>query len=131
MKRKLNREDFNLNFGPQHPSAHGVLSSILEIKQKKNRFTGNEVCLCFDIPMDWQVSFQDPAIPLMEGLLDLHHDIMFIIVTIITLVFYLLVRFILPMSYIEPNKIYKKKQSTIKKSRRKSYSFLLAIVNIS
>ena len=53
-----------------------------------------DVCLCFDIPMDWQVNFQDQCIRLIEGLLNLHQDIIFIIVTIITLVFYLLIRVI-------------------------------------
>ena len=67
-----------------------------------NKGTDNEVCLCFDIPMDWQVNFQDPATPLMEGLMDLHHDIMFIIVTIITLVFYLLLRVILALDHMKP-----------------------------
>jgi len=36
------------------------------------------------------VAFQTPASPIMEGILDLHHDIMFFLVFIIIFVFYLL-----------------------------------------
>ena len=30
----------------------------------------------------WQLGFQDPATPIMEGIVNLHHDIMFVIVVI-------------------------------------------------
>ncbi len=50
--------------------------------------------LCFDAPTDWQFKFQDPATPAMEGILDLHHDIMFYIVGTLIVVLYLLSRFI-------------------------------------
>ena len=32
--------------------------------------------LC-DAAEPWQIGFQDPATPVMEGLIDLHHDLMF------------------------------------------------------
>jgi hypothetical protein len=38
-----------------------------------------------------QIGFQTPATPIMEGLIDLHHDIMFFLTFIIIFVFYLLV----------------------------------------
>jgi len=50
--------------------------------------------LCFDIPVDYQMQFQDPATPAMEGIIDLHHDIMGFIVGIIIFVLFLLVRFV-------------------------------------
>ena len=40
----------------------------------------------------WQLGFQDPATPIMEGIVNLHHDIMFIIVVIGVFVGYLMVR---------------------------------------
>jgi len=48
-----------------------------------------------DYPGAWQLSFQDPATPVMEGIINLHHDIMFILVVVVTLVFYLLSRVII------------------------------------
>ena len=30
-----------------------------------------------DAPEAWQIGFQDPATPVMQGIIDLHHDIMF------------------------------------------------------
>ena len=43
----------------------------------------------------WQLSFQDPATPIMEGIVDLHHDIMFFLVIVCVFVLYLLVRVVL------------------------------------
>jgi cytochrome c oxidase subunit 2 len=40
----------------------------------------------------WQCDFQDPATPLMEGIINLHHDLFFFLFLIITFVFWLLVR---------------------------------------
>jgi hypothetical protein len=42
------------------------------------------------IPAPNQLSFQVPASPIMEGIIDLHHDIMFFLVFIIIFVLYLL-----------------------------------------
>jgi cytochrome c oxidase subunit 2 len=35
-----------------------------------------------DWPTNWQLSFQDPASPIMEGIINLHHDIFFLLVFI-------------------------------------------------
>ena len=40
----------------------------------------------------WQIGFQDPATPVAEGIVNLHHDVMFIIVLIGVFVGYLMVR---------------------------------------
>jgi heme/copper-type cytochrome/quinol oxidase subunit 2 len=45
-----------------------------------------------DAPLPWQITFQDPATPGMEGVIDLHHEIMFYIIIIITFVLWMLVR---------------------------------------
>jgi len=45
-----------------------------------------------DFAQDWQLGFQDPASPIMEGIVDLHHDIMFFLFIICIFVLYLLVR---------------------------------------
>jgi cytochrome c oxidase subunit 2 len=52
-------------------------------------FSNNEVK---DAPLPYQLTFQDPATAGMEGIIDLHHEIMFYIILIVTLVFWLLVR---------------------------------------
>lgn len=45
-----------------------------------------------DAPEFWQISFQDPATPVMEGIIHFHDDIMFYVLVIGTFVTYLLVR---------------------------------------
>jgi hypothetical protein len=44
---------------------------------------------CFflaDVAFDNQLGFQDPASPIVEGIIDLHHDIFFFLVLIIIFV---------------------------------------------
>jgi cytochrome c oxidase subunit 2 len=43
----------------------------------------------FDIPRLLQFTFQDPATPIMEGIIDLHHNIFFFLILILSLVLYL------------------------------------------
>lgn len=45
---------------------------------------------CFDISRKWQVLFQDPGTPLMEGIVDFHHDLMFLIIFIVVFVLYVM-----------------------------------------
>nr|YP_010620169.1 cytochrome c oxidase subunit 2 [Gredgaria maugeana]WAX04205.1 cytochrome c oxidase subunit 2 [Gredgaria maugeana] len=47
--------------------------------------------LC-DYSESWQMSFQDPATPVMEGIINLHHDLMFFICIISIFVTWLLLR---------------------------------------
>jgi heme/copper-type cytochrome/quinol oxidase subunit 1 len=42
--------------------------------------------LMYDYPTPWQLGFQDPATPVMEGIIDLHHDIVFFLVFIVVFV---------------------------------------------
>lgn len=42
-----------------------------------------------DSPIEWQTHFQDPATPIMEGLIDLHHHIFFFLIVICVSVFWL------------------------------------------
>ena len=50
--------------------------------------------LC-DHPQPWQLGFQDTASPIAEGIIDLHHDVMFFMVIVCIFVLYLLVRVVL------------------------------------
>lgn len=45
-----------------------------------------------DSPQAWQFGFQDPASPIMEGIINLHHDIFFLLLVILGVVSWLLAR---------------------------------------
>ncbi len=47
-----------------------------------------------DAPESWQINFQDPATPIMEGIIHFHNHLMFFIVLIGIFVFWLLIRVI-------------------------------------
>lgn len=49
--------------------------------------------MCFmDAPKSWQYGFQDPATPIMQGIIDLHHDISFFLLSIVVFVSWMLGR---------------------------------------
>ena len=54
-----------------------------------------------DCPEPWQMGFQDPATPVMEGIIDFHHDVMFFLIVIGIGVTYVLGRVM--MVYSEDN----------------------------
>jgi len=45
-----------------------------------------------DAPEPWQMGFQDPATPIAQGIMDLHHDLMFIVVFVAVFVTWMLTR---------------------------------------
>nr|YP_009515532.1 cytochrome c oxidase subunit 2 [Montagnia macrospora]AVK39479.1 cytochrome c oxidase subunit 2 [Montagnia macrospora] len=51
----------------------------------------NSISFC-DMAEPWQLGFQDPATPIMEGIINLHHDLMFFICTISIFVSWMLAR---------------------------------------
>jgi hypothetical protein len=57
--------------------------------------------LLLGLPLPAQVGFQKPATSIIEGLVDLHHDIMFFLVFIIVFVLYLLI--IIVLEFGAPN----------------------------
>jgi len=62
--------------------------------------------MIYDLARQWQWNFQDPASPLMEGLIDLHHNILFVLILIFGVVTSLMISIIKDTSYIwiKPNK---------------------------
>nr|YP_010338844.1 cytochrome c oxidase subunit 2 [Madagascaria erythrocladioides]UNJ18794.1 cytochrome c oxidase subunit 2 [Madagascaria erythrocladioides] len=52
----------------------------------------NNVKTYSDAPEKWQISFQDPATPVMEGVISLHHDLMFFLCIISVFVTWILYR---------------------------------------
>ena len=55
-----------------------------------------------DASTNYQINFQDPASPVMEGIIDLHHDIMFFLVVVVFFVLWLLLKNIM---YFNNNKL--------------------------
>jgi cytochrome c oxidase subunit 2 len=45
-----------------------------------------------DTPEPWQFGFQDPATPVMQGIIDLHHDICFFMIIVAVFVLWMLAR---------------------------------------
>lgn len=42
-----------------------------------------------DAPEAWQILFQDPATPVMQGIIDLHHDIVFFMIVVLVFVLWM------------------------------------------
>jgi cytochrome c oxidase subunit 2 len=73
---------FNLN------SFFNLLENLLVHIQ----LAGNTQIAHSDAATPWQLGFQDPASPTMEGIINFHHDLMFFIVAISVFVMWLLFR---------------------------------------
>lgn len=54
----------------------------------------------YDLARDWQWNFQDPASPLMEGIIDLHHNIFFVLLLILGVVTFILGTIIKDSAYV-------------------------------
>lgn len=65
-------------------------TSNQESKQKKNLFGFYPWHTTLDLPIPYQILMQDPATIVMDGILDLHNDIMGILLFIVVLIVYLL-----------------------------------------
>jgi cytochrome c oxidase subunit 2 len=52
-----------------------------------------------DAPEEWQLSFQEPATPVMQGIIDFHHDIMTFLIAITVFVLWMLVRTIMAFEH--------------------------------
>ncbi len=48
----------------------------------------------FDAPEKWQMNFQDPATPVMEKIIDLHHDIQFFLILVVIAVLWMIIRIV-------------------------------------
>ncbi len=55
-------------------------------------FTKTNSVTQFDVPEPWQMNFQDPGSPIMEKIIDLHHDIQFFLIIIVIAVLWFLLR---------------------------------------
>lgn len=57
-----------------------------------------------DSPEDWQVGFQDPASPIMQGIIELHHDLFFFLIIVLGFVFWLLFKILFTFNSVS-NKV--------------------------
>ena len=57
-----------------------------------------------DSPEDWQVGFQDPASPIMHGIIELHHDLFFFLIIVLSFVFWLLFKILFTFNSVS-NKV--------------------------
>jgi len=88
-------EDLNHTDRKLHPSrtAEGKALKSNFVSHISNRqafgFIGS---VLFDAPKKWQMNFQEPATPIMEKIIDLHHDIQYFLIVIIVAVLWILLR---------------------------------------
>ena len=68
-----------------------MYKSISEFLYNMYTFLTGNVAL-MDAAEPWQLSFQDPATPIMEGIITFHNDLMFFITVIMVFVVWMLVR---------------------------------------
>ena len=85
-----------------------------------NCFTGNVACM--DAAEPWQLSFQDPATPIAEGIMLFHHDLMFFITLIMFFVVWMLVRCVNLYKY---NPLTDPDHSSVPGVKRLSFQFII------
>lgn len=74
----------------RNPWRHYV--SVIPGNRAERRFGFISLGLIFDAATPWQMNFQTPATAIMEKIVDLHHDVMFFLVVIVTFVTWMLGR---------------------------------------
>jgi hypothetical protein len=82
-------------FISKRPAPRSWVDSSVPIKVsafKHLNFSGVIKNNFFNLPEAWQCSFQDPASPSMEGIIDLHHNIMFVLIVVVIFILWMLVR---------------------------------------
>jgi len=55
-------------------------------------YINNQIITFLDVAEPWQLGFQDPATPVMEGIIKFHHDLMFFLIIIVIFVSWMLFR---------------------------------------
>ncbi|KAF1866129.1 hypothetical protein Lal_00043083 [Lupinus albus] len=69
----------------------GGSRAVKEPKQMKSKWLFLMIAPC-DAAEPWQLGFQDAATPMMQGIIDFHHDIFFFLILILVFVSRILVR---------------------------------------
>nr|QNR39766.1 cytochrome c oxidase subunit II [Galdieria yellowstonensis] len=66
-----------------------------------------------DAPVRWGMGFQDPATPVAEGIIRLHHELMYVIITIMVMVTYLMLRIIYNYDYRRNREVRKERSGAL------------------
>jgi len=75
-----------------------LMKSIYELAERAIGVFGT-----FDSAEHWQLGFQDAASPVMEGIINLHHDLFFFLVLVLVFVMWMLARILLNFSATKHN----------------------------
>jgi len=116
--KKGRKAPFALKVVTQMQLAELLLTSEVLLKDKKKRalvIKGLFFSMFADMPSEWQFGFQDPGTWIMEGIIDLHHDIMFFLIWIVTLVSWLLLSFVFIKEKEMISSFFKSSNSDIKR----------------
>jgi len=66
-----------------------------------------------DSAVPWQIGFQDPATPIAEGIINLHHDIFFFVILVFIVVAWLMIRILAKFNYNSNQWTFKLPNATI------------------
>lgn len=93
MKLNLKNNNFNFFFSMFSPYNRNYKANILAYLIVCGDCIINplKAAKC-DAPRPWQTSFQQPATPAMEAIIDLHHNIMLVMIFIVVFISYILLR---------------------------------------
>lgn len=80
------------------------------VRRRKRRERG---MIRNDAPVRWGLGFQDPATPVMEGIISLHHEIMYVIISVMVMVTYILMRIIYNYDYRKNREVRKAKRGAL------------------
>jgi len=83
-------------FTPRYPSNKpGMPKKIIWVRLPRVSLFAVSDLINFDSPRPGQLGFQDPATPIMEGIIDFHHDLMTILIAISIFVLWFLINIII------------------------------------
>jgi len=80
------------------------MNNVFEFIQKRFSDIDSTQTGLMDAATNWQLSFSDPATPIMEGIINFHNDLMFFIVAITIFVLWMLIRCIMIFAEAEGDK---------------------------
>ncbi|KAL2341716.1 hypothetical protein Fmac_009656 [Flemingia macrophylla] len=78
----------------QNSEIHNITTDVVKMMGDIPRWISQSVSTIApcDAPEPWQIGFQDAATPMMQGIIDLHHDIFFFLTNIAVFVSYIMAR---------------------------------------